>query len=150
MKVNGGKEMIALGSDHGGFALKQEIIKYLEDNNIQYKDYGCYDENSCDYPQYAKAVANAIVSGECEKGILVCGTGIGISIAANKVKGIRAAVCTDCFTAEATRQHNDANVLALGGRVVGAGLALKIVDTFLNTEFSNDERHIRRIAQIEG
>lgn len=149
MKVNGGKEMIALGSDHGGFALKQEIIKYLEDNNIQYKDYGCYDENSCDYPQYAKAVANAIVSGECEKGILVCGTGIGISIAANKVKGIRAAVCTDCFTAEATRQHNDANVLALGGRVVGAGLALKIVDTFLNTEFSNDERHIRRIAQIE-
>lgn len=141
--------MIALGSDHGGFALKQEIIKYLEDNNIQYKDYGCYDENSCDYPQYAKAVANAIVSGKCEKGILVCGTGIGISIAANKVKGIRAAVCTDCFTAEATRQHNDANVLALGGRVVGAGLALKIVDTFLNTEFSNDERHIRRIAQIE-
>ena len=142
--------MIALGSDHGGFALKQEIIKYLEDNNIQYKDYGCYDENSCDYPQYAKAVANAIVSGECEKGILVCGTGIGISIAANKVKGIRAAVCTDCITAEATRQHNDANVLALGGSVVGAGLALKIVDTFLNTEFSNDERHIRRIAQIEG
>ena len=142
--------MIALGSDHGGFALKQEIIKYLEDNYIQYKDYGCYDEYSCDYPQYAKAVANAIVSGECEKGILVCGTGIGISIAANKVKGIRAAVCTDCFTAEATRQHNDANVLALGGRVVGAGLALKIVDTFLNTEFSNDERHIRRIAQIEG
>ena len=150
MKVNGGKEMIALGSDHGGFALKQEIIKYLEDNNIQYKDYGCYDENSCDYPQYAKAVANAIVSGECEKGILVCGTGIGISIAANIVKGIRAAVCTDCFTAEARRQHNDANVLALGGRVVGAGLALKIVDTFLNTEFSNDERHIRRIAQIAG
>lgn len=141
--------MIALGSDHGGFALKQEIIKYLEDNKLEYKDYGCYDENSCDYPQYAKSVANAIVSGECDKGILVCGTGIGISIAANKVKGIRAAVCTDCFTAEATRQHNDANVLALGGRVVGAGLALKIVDTFLNTEFSNDERHIRRISQIE-
>ncbi len=141
--------MIALGSDHGGFALKQEIIKYLEDNKLEYKDYGCYDENSCDYPQYAKAVANAIVSGECDKGILVCGTGIGISIAANKVKGIRAAVCTDCFTAEATRQHNNANVLALGGRVVGAGLALKIVDTFLNTEFSNDERHIRRISQIE-
>ena len=135
--------MIALGSDHAGFPLKQEIIKHLEERGLEFKDYGCLDESSCDYPEYAKAVANAVAGGECEKGILVCGTGIGISIAANKVKGIRAAVCTDCFTAEATRLHNDANILAMGARVVGGGLALKIVDTFLDTEFSNDERHIR-------
>lgn len=141
--------MIALGSDHAGFPLKQEIIKHLEERGLKFKDYGCLDESSCDYPEYAKAVANAVAGGECEKGILVCGTGIGISIAANKVKGIRAAVCTDCFTAEATRLHNDANILAMGARVVGGGLALKIVDTFLDTEFSNDERHIRRINLIE-
>lgn len=141
--------MIALGSDHAGFPLKQEIIKHLEERGLEFKDYGCLDESSCDYPEYAKAVANAVAVGECEKGILVCGTGIGISIAANKVKGIRAAVCTDCFTAEATRLHNDANILAMGARVVGGGLALKIVDTFLDTEFSNDERHIRRINLIE-
>ena len=141
--------MIAIGCDHGGFELKEEIVKHLKERNIEYKDFGCYDTSSVDYPEYAKAVAKAVVSQECEKGILVCGTGIGISIAANKVKGIRAALCTDCFMAEATRQHNDANVLALGGRVVGVGLALKIVDTFLDTEFSNDERHIRRINQIE-
>lgn len=141
--------MIALGSDHGGYELKQEIINYLKENGIDFKDYGCYSTESCDYPVYAKEVANAIVNKECDKGILVCGTGIGISITANKIKGIRAAVCTDCFTAQATRSHNDANVLALGGRVVGAGLAIKIVDTFLNTEFSGEERHMRRIAQIE-
>ena len=141
--------MIAIGSDHGGFALKQEIMEHLKENGIEYKDYGCYDESSCDYPVYAKKVANAIVSGECEKGILICGTGIGISITANKFKGIRAALCTDCFTAEATRLHNDANILAMGGRVVGPGLALKIVDTFLDTPFSGDERHIRRINMIE-
>ena len=140
---------VALGSDHGGFELKQEIIKYLEEKNIEYKDYGCYSTESTDYPIYAKKVAHGILDGECELGILVCGTGIGISITANKIKGIRAAVCTDCFTAEATRLHNDANILALGGRVVGPGLAVKIVDTFLNTPFSGDERHIRRIAQIE-
>ena len=141
--------MIALGSDHGGYELKQEIIKYLKENEIEYKDFGCYSTESCDYPVYAKDVAAAVAGGECEKGILICGTGIGISIAANKVKGIRAAVCTDCFTAEATRLHNDANILALGGRVVGPGLAVKITDTFLNTDFSGDERHIRRISQIE-
>ena len=141
--------MIALGCDHGGFELKKEIIKYLEANNIAYKDFGCDDTSAVDYPVYAKKVANAVVSKECDKGILICGTGIGMSIAANKVKGIRAALCTDCFSAEATRQHNDANVLCLGGRVVGAGLAVKIVDTFLNTDFSGDERHIKRIAQIE-
>ena len=141
--------MIALGCDHGGYELKQEIIKQLQERKIEFKDYGCDSLESVDYPVYAKKVANVVASGECEKGILICGTGIGISIAANKVKGIRAALCTDCFMAEATRLHNDANILALGGRVVGPGLALKIVDTFLDTEFSNDERHIRRIGMIE-
>lgn len=141
--------MIAIGSDHGGFALKQEIIKHLEKRGLEYKDFGCYSEDSCDYPEYGHAVGHAVVDGECEKGILICGTGIGISISANKIPGVRAAVCTDCFTAEATRLHNNANILALGGRVVGAGLALKIVDTFLDTPFSNDERHIRRISKIE-
>ncbi len=141
--------MIGLGSDQGGFELKQEIIKHLKERNLEYKDFGSYDSASVDYPEYAKKVCGAINRGECEKGILVCGTGIGISIAANKIKGIRAALCTDCFMAEATRLHNDANVLALGGRVVGPGLALKIVDTFLDTPFSNEERHIRRIKAIE-
>ncbi len=141
--------MIAIGSDHGGYALKQEIMKHLTERNIEYKDFGCYEESSCDYPVYAKLVAREVAEGRSERGILICGTGIGISISANKVPGIRAALCTDCFCAEATRQHNDANVLCLGGRVVGAGLALKIVDTFLDTPFSEDERHIRRIQQIE-
>ena len=122
--------MIAIGCDHGGF--------------------GTYTEESCDYPDYGKAVAHAVASGEYDRGILICGTGIGISIAANKVRGIRAAVCGDCFSAEATRLHNDANILALGARVVGPGLALKIVDTFLDTPFSNDERHLRRIGKIES
>lgn len=141
--------MLAIGSDHGGFELKQEIKAYLEKNNIEYKDFGCYDMKSVDYPEIGKAVAHAVADGECEKGILICGTGIGISIAANKVKGIRAALCTDCFMAEMTRLHNDANILAMGGRVVGPGLAVKIVDTFLNTPFSGDERHARRISKIE-
>ena len=141
--------MIALGCDHGGYELKQEIIKYLEENNIEYKDFGCDSTDSTDYPIYARMVGKAIQTGECEKGILICGTGIGISIAANKMKGIRAALCTDCFCAEATREHNDANILALGGRVVGPGLAVKIVDTFLNTEFSHAERHQKRIDLIE-
>ena len=141
--------MIALGNDHGGYRLKQEVIQYLEEQKLEYKDYGCESEESCDYPVYAKKVAEAIVSGECDRGILICGTGIGISIAANKVKGIRAALCHDTFSAQATREHNDANILALGARAVGSGLALKIVDTFLNTEFSDDERHKDRIRQIE-
>lgn len=141
--------MIALGSDHGGYALKQEVMKHLMERGIEYKDYGCYSEASCDYPEYGKAVAEAVASKECELGILICGTGIGISIAANKVKGVRAALCSDCFSAQATREHNDANILAMGARVVGPGLALKIVDTFLDTPFSNDERHIRRISMIE-
>ena len=141
--------MIALGCDHGGYGLMQEVIRHLEDRGLEYKNYGCYSEESVDYPVYAKAAANAVASGEREKGILICGTGIGISIAANKVPGIRAALCHDCFSAEATRQHNDANMLAMGARVIGPGLALKIVDIFLDTPFSNDERHIRRIGMIE-
>lgn len=142
--------MIAIGCDHGGFELKKKIMAHLDARGLEYKDFGTYSDASCDYPIYGKAVAKTVASGECERGIVICGTGIGISITANKVPGIRAALCTDCFMAEATRQHNDANILALGGRVVGDGLALKIVDTFLDTPFSEGERHIRRIAQIEG
>lgn len=141
--------MIAIGCDHGGFELKQEIMKYLDDKGYEYKDYGTYTSDSCDYPVYAKKVAHSILDGECDKGILICGTGIGIGITANKFKGIRAALCHDVFSAQATREHNDANILTMGARVVGPGLAIKIVDTFLNTEFSNDERHINRIRQME-
>ena len=141
--------MIAIGSDHGGFELKQEIMAHLEKRGLAYKDFGTYTPDSCDYPIYGRAVAKAVASGECDRGIIICGTGIGISITANKIPGIRAALCTDCFCAEATRLHNDANILALGGRVVGPGLALKIVDTFLDTPFSGDERHMRRISMIE-
>ena len=141
--------MIGIGSDHGGFALKEAIKKHLEERGLEYKDYGTYSDASCDYPVYGRAVAKAVAAGECQLGILICGTGIGISITANKVPGIRAALCSDCFSAEATRQHNNANILALGARVLGEGLALKIVDTFLDTPFSNDERHVRRISMIE-
>lgn len=141
--------MIGIGSDHGGFALKEAIKKHLEERGLEYRDYGTYSNASCDYPVYGRAVAKAVAAGECELGILICGTGIGISITANKVPGIRAALCSDCFSAEATRLHNNANILALGARVLGEGLALKIVDTFLDTPFSNDERHIRRISMIE-
>lgn len=141
--------MIALGCDHGGYELKQEVIAYLKSKNLEYKDFGCDSTEAVDYPVYARKVTKSIVSGECEKGILICGTGIGISISANKVKGIRAALCHDCFSAEATRLHNDANILAMGARVVGPGLAIKIVDTFLNTPFSGEERHARRIRLIE-
>ena len=141
--------MIGIGSDHGGFALKEVIKKHLEERGLEYRDYGTYSSASCDYPVDGRAVAKAVAAGECELGILICGTGIGISITANKVPGIRAALCSDCFSAEATRQHNNANILALGARVLGEGLALKIVDTFLDTPFSNDERHVRRISMIE-
>jgi len=141
--------MIGLGCDHGGFELKNEIVKYLEKNNIEYKDYGTYSKESADYPIYAKAVSEAVANGVCEKGILICGTGIGMSIAANKIKGIRAALCHDVFSAKATREHNDANILALGARVIGVGHAIEVVDAFLNTDFSNEERHKRRIAMIE-
>ncbi len=141
--------MIAVGSDHAGYELKQEILEHLKERGEQFEDFGCFSNESVDYPVYGRKVAQAVASGEYEKGILICGTGIGISIAANKVKGIRAALCGDCFSAEATRLHNDANILALGARAVGGGLALKIVDTFLDTEFSGDERHARRIRLIE-
>ncbi len=141
--------MIALGCDHGGYGLMQDVIKHLEERGLEYKNFGCYSEESVDYPVFAKAAAGAVANGECEKGILICGTGIGVSITANKIHGIRAALCSDCFSAQMTREHNDANVLAMGARVIGPGLALKIVDTFLDTPFSNDERHVRRISMIE-
>ena len=141
--------MIALGCDHGGYALMQEVKAHLEQRGLEYKDFGTYSEESCDYPVFGKKAAQAVASGECEKGVLICGTGIGISITANKIRGIRAALCGDCFSAQATRQHNDANMLALGARITGPGLALMILDTFLDTPFSGEERHARRIAQIE-
>lgn len=141
--------MIAIGSDHAGFELKQEVMKFLAGKGYEVKDYGCYSTASVDYPEFAHAVAHAVADGEAEKGIVICGTGIGVCMAANKVKGVRAALCHDCFSAEATRQHNDANVLTMGARVVGGGLALKITEIFLETPFSNDERHIRRIEKIE-
>ena len=137
--------MIAIGSDHGGYELKLEVIKHLKDRGFEVKDYGCDSTASCDYPLYAKAVSKAVVSGECELGILICGTGIGMSMAANKVEGIRAALCSDCLSAHATKEHNNANVLCMGARTIGPGLALMIVDEFVDTPFSEDERHIRRI-----
>lgn len=141
--------MIGIGCDHGGYELKKEILAYLDEKGIAYKDFGCDSTEAVDYPVYARKVAYSILDGECDKGILICGTGIGISIAANRIPGIRAALCNDCFCAQATREHNDANILALGGRVVGPGLAVKIVETFLETPFSNAERHQRRIDLIE-
>ena len=141
--------MIAIGSDHAGFQLKEEIKAHLINEGYEVKDLGCYSTASVDYPVFAKAVAHAVAGGEAEKGIIVCGTGIGVNITANKVEGIRAALCHDCFSAEATRLHNDANVLTMGARVIGGGLALKIVDTFLTTPFSGEERHARRIRMIE-
>ena len=139
--------MIALGSDHGGYGLKQEIIGYLEEKGIEYKDYGCYDESPCDYPVFGKKAAQAVVSGECEKGILICGTGIGISIAANKIKGVRAALCHDVFSAKATRAHNDTNMIAMGQRVIGEGLAVEILNAWLHTDFEGG-RHVKRIEKM--
>lgn len=141
--------MIALGCDQGGYELMQEVKKHLVERGLEYKDFGTYSSDSVDYPIYGKKVAHAVANGECERGILICGTGIGISITANKIKGIRAALCHDVFSAEATRLHNDANILAMGGRIVGPGLALMIVDKFLDTPFSNEERHARRISMME-
>ena len=141
--------MLALGCDQGGYSLMKEIIKYLDEKGIAYKNCGTYSEDPVDYPVYARAVVKEIQSGACDKGILICGTGIGISITANRYKGIRAALCGDCFSAEATRQHNDANILAMGARVTGPGLGVKIVETFLNTPFSGAERHARRVRMID-
>lgn len=140
---------LALGCDHGGYDLMQHVKKYLDDEKIEYIDYGCHGER-CDYPDYAKKVAEAVLSGEVDYGILMCGTGIGISIAANKIEGIRCALCSDCYSAKMTRLHNDTNIIALGGRVVGPDLAQMIVETFLKTPFSNEERHIRRIEKMDS
>lgn len=139
--------MIALGSDHGGYALKQELKKHLDEQNIEYVDLGCDGPESCNYPVYAEKVCRAIQSGECEKGILICGTGIGMSMCANKCKGIRAAVCGDHFSAKYTRKHNDANVLCMGARTIGPGVALEIADIFLTTEFEGG-RHEQRVAMM--
>ena len=140
--------MIGIGSDHGGYDLKQAVIAYLKEQGMEYKDFGCMDKKSCDYPIYGKAVAEAVADGSCEKGIVICTTGIGISIMANKVPGIRCALCADTVSARLTREHNDANVLALGGGIIGNNLALSIVDTFLHTEFSREEKHQRRVNMI--
>ena len=142
--------MIALGSDHGGYDLKQKVIGYLKEHDIPYEDFGCLDKTSCDYPIFGRAAAQAVADGRCEKGIVICTTGIGISISANKVPGVRCALCADTLSAKMTRLHNDANMLAMGAGIVGENLALEIVDTFLNTEFSGEERHQRRINLIEG
>lgn len=138
--------MIAIGCDHGGYELKLEVINHLKERGFEIKDFGCDSTASCDYPVYAKKVAEAVAGGECELGILICGTGIGMSMAANKVDGIRAALCADCFSAKATKEHNNANILCMGARTTGPGLALMITDIFVDTPFSNDERHIRRIG----
>lgn len=142
--------MIAIGSDHGGFELKELVIAHLKEKGMEVKDVGCFDKSSCDYPEFGRAVAQAVAAGECEKGIVICTTGIGISITANKVKGIRAALCTDPLMAKLTRLHNNSNVLALGAGIVGPNLALEIVDNFFETDFSGDERHQRRIDGIEA
>ena len=141
--------MLAIGSDHGGFELKEHIKKYLDEKGIEYKDFGCYDENSVDYPDIAKKVCDAINNKECVNGILVCGTGIGISIAANKINGIRAAHCHDIYSAEMTKRHNNANVICMGGRVIGRELAFKIVDAWLGAEFEGG-RHQTRIDKIHN
>lgn len=140
--------MIAIGSDHAGYELKQAVIRHLEDLGIAFNDCGTYNTMSCDYPDYAEAVCREVMKGQADKGILICGTGIGMSMAANRHKEIRAALCGDCFSAKATREHNDANVLCMGARVLGEGLALQIVDTFLETEFSNGANHVRRIGKM--
>lgn len=138
---------IALGSDHGGYRLKEAIKKYLSDQNIAYEDLGTNSTESVDYPEFGLKVAEAVVSGACDRGILCCGTGIGISISANKVPGVRCAVVTETYSAKMSREHNNANVLALGERVVGIGLALEIVEVWLNTEFAGD-RHARRVNML--
>jgi ribose 5-phosphate isomerase B len=135
---------IAIGCDHGGFPMKQEVLKYLESKGISYKDFGTYSTESCDYPTFAEAAARAVASGECDKGIVVCTTGVGVSICANKVKGIRCALCSEPLSAEMTRRHNDANMLAIGGALIGVNMMQRIVDVFLDTEFEGG-RHQRRV-----
>ena len=141
---------IAIGCDHGGINLKPVLIDYLKTEGFEYVDFGCYSSQSTDYNEYAVKVSNAVVNGECDLGVLICGTGIGMSIMANKIKGVRCGHCHDVFSAKMTRLHNDANVIALGERVVGPGLMVEIVDAFLKTPFSNDERHLRRVNKIKA
>ncbi len=141
--------MIAIGSDHGGYELKGEVIAWLKENNYDYMEFGCMDGNSIDYPDVAEEVCAKVLDGAAEYAILICGTGIGISMAANKINGIRAALCTDTYMAKYTRLHNNANVLCMGGRVLGAGAALEIVDTFLHTGFEGG-RHQRRVDLLTG
>lgn len=140
---------VAIGSDHGGYELKRKVIRHLEEKGIQCEDMGCNSKDSCDYPVFGHAVAHAVANGKADKGIVICTTGIGISIAANKVPGIRCALCSDPLSAKMTRLHNDANMLAMGAGILGENLALEITDTFLETEFSGEERHQRRINLIE-
>ena len=140
--------MIALGCDHGAFDLKEALKKHLDKRGIAYKDFGCPDKTSCDYPDYAAAAARAVASGECERGIVLCTTGIGVSISANKIKGIRCALLSDLLSAELTRLHNDTNMMAVGAGVVGENLALAIVDKWLTTPFSGEARHQRRIDKM--
>lgn len=139
---------ISIASDHGGFDLKEVIKKHLEDNGYEVKDFGCFEKKSCDYPDFGRPAAEAVASGEADKGILICTTGIGMSMIANKVKGVRAALCADTVSARLTREHNDANVLVMGAGIVGPVLATAMTDTFLTTEFSFEEKHERRIAGI--
>ena len=139
--------MIALGSDHGGFDLKERVKAYLDREGIPYQDYGCHSKESCDYPVFGKAAAEAVASGVCEKGIVICTTGIGISIAANKIKGIRCAHCADCLEAEMTRRHNDANMMAIGAGFTGKNMAERMVEVFLTTEFEGG-RHERRVNKM--
>ena len=138
---------IALGSDHGGLNLKKTVMDYLDNRKIDYKDFGCYNSNSCDYPDFGLAVAEEVAAGEYDCGIIVCGTGIGISIAANKVPGIRAAHCTDSYSARMARAHNNANILAMGERITGPGVAIDIVEAFLSTDFEGG-RHATRVNKI--
>ncbi|MCT4613161.1 MAG: ribose 5-phosphate isomerase B [Clostridia bacterium] len=141
--------MIYLGSDHGGFELKTKVKKHLDSLTVEYIDLGCDSNDSVDYPVYAKKVADKVIKDKTSLGVLICGTGIGMSIAANKVKGIRAALCSDCYTAKVTREHNNSNVLVMGGRVIGEELAKEIVEGFIKTDFSGDERHVRRLNMLE-
>ena len=140
---------IAIGCDHGGYLLKQDILIWLEENDYECEDFGCYNTESVDYPIYAEKVARAVASGECEKGIVICTTGIGVSMAANKVKGIRCALCGDSYSAEMTRRHNDANVLAMGAGIIGPNMAKKITEVFLTTAFEGG-RHARRVGLLDN
>ena len=140
---------IAIGCDHGGYLLKQDILIWLEENDYEFEDFGCYNTESVDYPVYAEKVARAVASGECEKGIVICTTGIGVSMAANKVKGIRCALCGNSYSAEMTRRHNDANVLAMGAGIIGPNMAKKITEVFLTTAFEGG-RHARRVGLLDN